>query len=126
MILGRALGIPTRLVTGIVYARQFADREGVFVGHLWTQFFINGQWVDLDAALGQTVADPTHIALSLSDAGDSGIADMVSSVWLNMGQLKVAVLDGGSRTAASRPAVPPASRPANFGFTTRPAGVQSR
>ncbi|MGQ9650700.1 MAG: transglutaminase-like domain-containing protein [Phycisphaerae bacterium] len=111
--LGRAAGIPTRLVTGIVYTRHFAGKEGVFVGHLWTQFFIDGQWIDLDPALGQTVADPTHIAMSLSDAGDSGIADMVSSVWLNMGELKIEVLDGPTRKVSSRPAgVEPASAPA--------------
>lgn len=102
--LGRAMGIPTRLVTGIVYAGRFAGREGVFVGHLWTQFFIDGRWVDLDPALGQTVPDATHIALSLSDAGDSGIADMVSSVWLNMDKLKVTVLNGAGKRATSRPA----------------------
>jgi hypothetical protein len=106
--LGRAVGIPTRLATGIVYAGRFAGRDGVFVGHLWTQFYINGQWVDLDSALGQVVADPTHIALSLSDAGDTGIADMVSSVWLNLGKLKIRTVDGSVRTATSRPASQPA------------------
>jgi len=111
--LGRAVGIPTRLVTGIVYTRHFAGKEGVFVGHLWTQYFIDGRWVDLDPALGQTVADPTHIALSLSDAGDTGIADMVSSVWLNMGQLRIDVLDRPTRKVSSLPADPvPASAPA--------------
>lgn len=113
--LGRAVGIPTRVVTGIVYAGHFAGREGVFVGHLWTQFYVNGRWIDLDPALGQTLVDPTHIALSLSDAGDSGIADMVSSVWLNMGELKIEVLSESSRKSSSRPArlaPPPASAPA--------------
>jgi len=49
------------------------------------------QAVDLDAAQEQTDVDPTHIALSLSDAGDAGIADLVNSIWLNMGNLQIAV-----------------------------------
>jgi len=81
-------------VTGVVYARQFEGKTGVFVGHLWTQFWIDGRWVDLDAARGEVVVDPTHIAFSLSDAGDSTIADMVNSLWLNLGQLEITVLGG--------------------------------
>jgi len=92
--LGRACGIPTRVVTGVVYADEFGGKKGVFVGHMWTQFWIDGWWVDLDAARGEVVVDPTHIALSLSEAGDSSIADMVSSVWLNLGKLQITVLSG--------------------------------
>ena len=90
--LGRAMGFPTRVVTGVVYADEFAGRGKVFVGHLWTQFWIEGQWVDLDAARGETVVDPTHIALSISDAGDTSLADLVNSVWLNLGNLKLTVV----------------------------------
>ena len=92
--LGRGCGIPTRVVTGVVYADQFEGKAGVFVGHMWTQFWIDGWWVDLDAARGETVVDPTHIAFSLSEAGDNSIADMVSSVWLNLGKLRITVLSG--------------------------------
>jgi hypothetical protein len=102
--LGRAAGFPTRVVTGIVYARRFGGKKSVFVGHMWAQFWIDGQWVDVDAALGQPVVEPTHIALSLSDAGDSGIADMVNSVWLNLGQIEVSVLDRPTRSTTTRPA----------------------
>lgn len=118
--LGRAVGFPTRLVTGLVYAGRFAGKEGVFVGHLWTQFYVNGQWVDLDAALGQTHADATHIALGLSDAGDTGIADMVSSVWLNMGKLQISVLDGDGPGVATRPTTRPAVRRAAPAAASRP------
>jgi len=90
--LGRAVGIPTRIVTGVLHTNQFAGRPNVFVGHLWTQFWIDGEWIDLDAAQDQTVVDPAHIALSLSDAGDTGLADLISSVWLTLGNLKIAVL----------------------------------
>ena len=41
-------GIPTRLATGLVYTDTFNQRRNVFVGHLWTQFHINGMWIDQD------------------------------------------------------------------------------
>ncbi len=113
--LGRAVGIPTRLVTGVVYADAFAGLKRVFVGHLWTQFWIDGRWVDLDAARGETVVDPTHIALSLSDAGDNSIADLVSSVWLNLGTLKLTVVSSEhgdeSTPAGHRPGRKATSQP---------------
>lgn len=91
--LGRAVGIPSRIVTGIVYTDVFAGKRDVFVGHLWTQFWIDGEWVDVDAAFGQTDVDPTHIALGFSAAGDSGIADMVTSGWMNLSKLGLKVIE---------------------------------
>ncbi len=91
--LGRGAGIPTRLVTGLIYTDQFAGRQNIFAGHLWTQFWLDGQWVDLDAAQDQTVVEPTHIALSISDAADTGLADMVNSIWLNLGHFTIDVME---------------------------------
>ncbi len=90
--LGRAKGIPTRLVTGLVYASSFGGKPHVLVGHLWTQFWLDGRWVDLDAALGQTDLDPTHIAMAFAAGGDSGLADLVTSTWLTLGQFVIEVV----------------------------------
>ena len=92
--LGRALGIPTRLVAGVVYAEEFAGRRRVFVGHMWTQFFIDGRWIDLDSAFRQVVPDVTHIALSLSDAGAGSLADLTSALWMNLGRMKLKPVPG--------------------------------
>lgn len=89
--LGRVKGIPTRIVTGLVYADEFAGRRNVLGGHLWTQFWIDGQWIDLDAAYGQIDIDPTHIALGISGAGDEGLADLVTTTWLSLGKLAITV-----------------------------------
>lgn len=91
--LGRAVGIPTRIVTGIVYTDEFAGQENVFVGHMWAQYWIAGEWVDLDAAFDQTDVDPTHIALGISAAGDSGLADLVASGWMSLGKLVLRVVE---------------------------------
>jgi len=91
--LGRALGIPTRTVMGVAYIDQFMGRQNVFCGHLWTQFWIKGQWVDLDPALKQTDVEPTHIALMTSSPGDAGIADLVCSIFLSLHKLKISVVE---------------------------------
>ena len=52
--LGRAAGIPTRVVAGAVYL------EGVFLYHAWCEVWL-GRWVSIDPALHQFPADATHI-----------------------------------------------------------------
>lgn len=101
--LGRAVGIPTRIATGFVYTDEFLGRPHVFVGHLWTQFYIDGEWVDLDAALHQTDVDPTHIALALSDTAEGGIADLAGSIWITMGKPQITLIkEVETRPAQSR------------------------
>jgi hypothetical protein len=61
--LGRALGIPTRVVDGLVYIGQYAGKNNVFVPHAWAQAFVDGRWRSYDAALYGF--DAGHIALSV-------------------------------------------------------------
>jgi len=89
----RGAGIPSRTVTGLVYADQFAGREGIFGFHMWTQAWLIGddekqRWVDLDAAApGQVNGfDATHIALSTSAMKDGeSFNDMVTLLPLMQG-----------------------------------------
>lgn len=82
----RAAGIPSRCVSGLVYADQFAGRQDVFGYHMWTQAYLEGRWIDLDAAMPEVGKradrmrgfDATHIALSVSDRNDAMLTnDMV-------------------------------------------------
>src|SRR6201991_1224092 len=59
--IARAMGIPARVVTGIVYAERMGGANRVFVPHAWTQAWINGRWISFDSA--QRRFDSTHIAL---------------------------------------------------------------
>ncbi len=66
--------IPSRTVSGLVYADQFAGQKNIFGYHMWTQAWIDddklgGRWIDLDATLN-TKFDATHIAISTSDQSD--------------------------------------------------------
>ena len=63
--LGRALGIPTRVATGMAYVENWLGTQNAFVPHAWTQAFVGGKWVSYDAALSGF--DAGHIALSYGD-----------------------------------------------------------
>lgn len=56
--LARAVGIPTRFVSGLVY------QEGKgFLYHSWTESLLGDAWVAVDPTNNQLPADPTHIKL---------------------------------------------------------------
>lgn len=63
--LGRARGIPTRVVDGIVYVDGYAGSDHVFVPHAWVQAYVDGHWQSFDAALHGF--DTGHVALSVGD-----------------------------------------------------------
>jgi hypothetical protein len=66
--MGRAAGVPTRVVSGLVYARRFEDRRHVFVPHAWVQAWTGNAWQSFDAALGRF--DSTHLAFAVSYDGN--------------------------------------------------------
>ncbi|WP_090355250.1 transglutaminase-like domain-containing protein [Dyella sp. 333MFSha] len=63
--LARSLGIPTRVVTGVVYVERFGGVNRVFIPHAWAQAWIENRWVSFDSA--QRRFDATHIALGVGD-----------------------------------------------------------
>lgn len=89
----RANGIPARVVTGLIYADQFAGSRGIFGYHMWAQALIDGEWVDYDATLPMRY-DATHITIATSSLADDQnmMADLAALVPL-MGRLEVAVID---------------------------------
>ncbi|MFW2331935.1 MAG: transglutaminase-like domain-containing protein [Nitrospinota bacterium] len=60
--LARSVGIPTKVVSGIVYSEE---AEG-FLYHAWPEIFV-GEWIALDPTLGESIANPTHIKLTEGD-----------------------------------------------------------
>lgn len=72
----RAAHIPARVATGIVCS----PFTGKYFYHAWTQAFVDGKWVSIDAALGRF--DPGHIALSFNDDGapDLKIVDYTGAI----------------------------------------------
>ena len=63
----RVRGIPARLALGFASAGR-----GVFIGHAWTEAYLQGKWVGIDAALRQFPAGVERVKL----AGLDGKVDM--------------------------------------------------
>lgn len=57
--LSRAAGIPSRLAVGLVYM----EGAGAFGYHMWTEVFVGGRWIPVDATLGLGGAGATHLKL---------------------------------------------------------------
>lgn len=62
--LARALGIPTRVANGLVYSPELQG----FAFHAWNESFIAGEWVGVDATLGQIGTDPTHLKIAYGES----------------------------------------------------------
>lgn len=86
--MARALGIPARTVSGIVYSdQQMIDG---FYYHAWAEVFLadpagNGLWVVVDPTFNQNPADATHIRLKEGDL------DQMIDLMQVIGKLKVHV-----------------------------------
>lgn len=64
--LGRAAGIPTRVVSGLVYLRErYQGAANTFMPHSWVVAYVDGKWRSYDLALGRF--DNSHIALTVGD-----------------------------------------------------------
>ncbi|MBX9679454.1 MAG: transglutaminase-like domain-containing protein [Gemmataceae bacterium] len=57
--LARAAGVPAREVSGLLY---IGDDQKAFGGHAWNEVVLNGVWVPVDASMGETEVNATHIS----------------------------------------------------------------
>ena len=88
--LGRTLNIPSRVVTGLVYADEFEDQQDVLVYHMWTQFHIDGQWLDFDSALGLVNCPADRITLAVDSMEEDTVVSVLPVMEL-INNLKVTV-----------------------------------
>jgi hypothetical protein len=78
----RAVGIPSQVIAGIAYVKDFEGHEG-FGGHAWTQAYISGKWVGLDAAFkssGRGGYDAGHIALAVGNGEPADFLNIASTL----------------------------------------------
>ena len=71
--LGRAAGIPTLVVNGLVYSREsYHGVANTFMPHSWTLAFVDGKWRSFDLALDKF--DSTHVALTIGDGDERALS----------------------------------------------------
>ncbi len=58
----RAAGVPSRTAIGLVYVDN--PRQPLLGFHMWTEVFVRGQWVSIDATLGQGNVGPAHVKIT--------------------------------------------------------------
>jgi hypothetical protein len=57
----KAVGLPARTAIGLVYV----DAQPPLLGfHMWTEVFVRGQWVAIDATLGRGSVGPGHVKIT--------------------------------------------------------------
>jgi transglutaminase-like putative cysteine protease len=87
----RALDIPSRTALGLVYVPDGAAKA-VLGFHMWTEVWVKGQWVGIDATLGEGRVGPGHLKISDHSWADTQTLAPLLPVTRVMGRLKVEVL----------------------------------
>ncbi len=83
----RARGIPARVAIGLVYVRQ------EFLYHMWTEVYIDGKWIPLDATLGQGGIGAGHLKITDSNLQGASPNAAFLPVTEVIGQLKIEILE---------------------------------
>jgi transglutaminase-like putative cysteine protease len=91
--LGRLNEIPSRVAVGLVYVPSFAGQSDIFGYHMWTQFYLDGRWLDYDAALNETRCSPTRIAFSTSSLRNTGLADLSLPLLSKIGTIGIEIVE---------------------------------
>ena len=76
----RAVGIPARVVTGLVYAEEFAGRKEVFGCHAWAEAYIGDKWIGLDATRAPNGFGAGHIALAAGHGDSQDLLGLASAL----------------------------------------------
>lgn len=91
----RAIGIPARVVSGVVYVDSFIGQKSVFGGHMWTEVFVGDGWVGLDATRAPNGFGPAHITLAVGDGNPSDFFSLVNT----LGCFKIEKLTANAKTS---------------------------
>lgn len=87
--LARANGIPARVAIGLVYVPSLQG----FGYHMWNEVYVEGDWLALDATLGQGGIGAAHIKLAHSSLAGGDAFTAFLPVAQVLGRLKIKVLE---------------------------------
>ncbi len=82
--LGRAVGLPTKLCTGLAYI------GGSFGYHAWTEVYV-GRWVEMDPSWGEMTADAGHLLVYSSSLDEASYARASLATGRTIGAITIEV-----------------------------------
>jgi transglutaminase-like putative cysteine protease len=86
----RASGVPARTALGLVYGEE--KRRPVLAFHMWTEVWVKGQWLPLDATLGMAGVGPGHLKIAEHDWTDTQTLAPLLPVLRALGKIKAEVV----------------------------------
>ena len=81
----RAVGIPSRVVIGLVYVKQ----QSGFGFHMWVEVYVNQRWVAIDPTWNQATVDAAHIKISESSLDGVAPFEAFSPILRVMGKMEI-------------------------------------
>jgi len=99
--LARARGIPARVAMGLVFMPNAADAPGGrFCYHMWTEVFIDGCWLPLDATRAKGGIGAGHLKLAHGSLEGSSALVSFLPVAQVLGRLKIESREGKKGTGS--------------------------
>jgi transglutaminase-like putative cysteine protease len=84
----RASDIPARVAIGLVYVRELKG----FGYHMWTEAYLDGHWIPLDATLGRGGIGPAHLRITHTNLAGASPYSSFLPVAQVLGRLKIEVI----------------------------------
>lgn len=88
----RAAGVPSRTAIGLIYVRE-EGRRPYFGFHMWTEVWVRGQWLGLDAILGQGGVGATHLKMADASWGKTQTLAPLLPIAQVLGKLDIDILN---------------------------------
>jgi transglutaminase-like putative cysteine protease len=88
----RAVGVPSRTAVGLIYADTASGP--VFAFHMWTEVWVKGRWVPLDATLGRGYVGATHLKITDASWHDTRSMTPLLPVLRVLGKVSIEVVGG--------------------------------
>ena len=91
----RAVGVPSRTAIGLIYA----DVKGApcFAFHMWTEVWIQGGWIPIDATLGKGHVGAAHLKITDHSWYDERTMTPIFPVIRVVGRISIEVLSAENR-----------------------------
>jgi transglutaminase-like putative cysteine protease len=94
----RAEGVPSRTAIGLIYAEPSnVQNAPCFAFHMWTEVWIKGRWIPIDATLGYGYVGATHLKITDHSWHDERTMTPIFPVIRVVGRVSIDVLSAENK-----------------------------